>query len=71
MERVGYKITLEAARVNAGLSRLEASKRIGISVNTLASYENMKTAPTVAMLERICEVYNAPMDSISFGRMSH
>lgn len=71
MERDAYKVTLEAARVNAGLSRLEASRRIGISVNTIASYETGRTSPTVQMLKTMCRVYNAPIDSITFVNESH
>lgn len=71
MEYTEYKVSLEAARVNAGLSRLEASKLIGCSVNTIASYENGRTAPTLPTLKKMCQVYNAPIDSISFVTESH
>ena len=33
------KITLKAARVNAGLTQKEAAKKIGISYQTLSDYE--------------------------------
>ena len=71
MDLGDYKVSLEAARVNAGLSRLEASTQIGVSVNTLASYEAGKTAPTLPTLKKMCQVYKAPIDSISFVQKSH
>lgn len=71
MEIGNYKVSLEAARVNAGLSRLEASSRIGVSVTTLASYETGKTAPTLPTLKTMCQVYAVPIDSISFAQKSH
>ena len=39
------KITLAAARVNAGLSQQEAAKALGVSVATLQNYESGKTVP--------------------------
>lgn len=66
MEREDYKVTLEAARVNVGLTQIEASRAIGVSKNTLAKYEKGKTAPTIPTLKKICSVYRVPMDCISF-----
>lgn len=34
-----YRISLEAARVNAGISQKEAAKRLGINVGTLSNWE--------------------------------
>lgn len=66
MEGGVYKVTLEAARVNAGLSQAEASKRIGISRGTLIKYEKNEKSMTVDVLKRICEVYKVPLGRISF-----
>ena len=65
MENAEYKVTLEAARVNAGLSVEMASSKIGISKSTLARYEKGKTSPTMYTLLRMCKVYNVPLGSIS------
>lgn len=50
------KITLAAARVNAGLSQREAAKLLGITPGTLRNYERGKQVPgwtTVKEMERI------------------
>ena len=65
-----YKVSLSAARINAGLTQLEASKKIGISKSTLFKYESGKTFPTVPTLKRICQVYKVPIESISFAQMA-
>ncbi|MFR2614039.1 MAG: helix-turn-helix domain-containing protein, partial [Subdoligranulum sp.] len=39
------KISLAAARVNAGLNQQEAAKALGVSVATLQNYESGKTVP--------------------------
>lgn len=60
------KITMAAARVNAGLSQDQASKKLDISKETLSNYENGKTRPSWNMVKRMEEVYNFPSDFIIF-----
>ena len=60
------KITLKAARVNSNLSRLEAAKRIGVSVDTLFNWERGKTFPTVPQIAKIEQTYNVKYSDISF-----
>lgn len=61
------KITLAAARVNAGLSQDEAAKRINVSKETLSNYERGKTVPDWGTVKRIEEVYDFSSDFIIFG----
>ena len=60
------KISLKAARVNAGLSQKEAAKILGISNKTLCSWENGKTFPDQPMIEKICALYGVTYDMIDF-----
>lgn len=60
------KITLKAARVNAGYSQREAAERLGISNKTLCSWENGKTFPDQPMIEKLCELYGVTYDMIVF-----
>lgn len=62
------KITLAAARVNAGFSQVEAAKKIGVSSRTLSSWENGKTFPDAKQLMFLCSLYNWPVDGIFFDR---
>lgn len=59
-------ITLKAARVNAGLTQVEAAKALDITKGTLANYETGKTEPSLQMARRIAELYNMNMDDIIF-----
>ena len=68
MDEKSYKVSLKAARVNAGLDQAKACEQIGISKATIVSYESGKTAPTLPTLKKMCQVYDVPMDSISFTR---
>ena len=59
-------MTLAAARTNAGLSQKDAAKKLGISNTTLCAWENGKSFPKQPMIEKICELYAVPYDSINF-----
>ncbi len=58
------KISLEAARVNAGLCRAEAAKRLGIDRETLARYERGDTRPQGERLRKIAALYRFPLEYI-------
>lgn len=61
------KITLAAARVNAGLSQESAAEKLNISKETLSNYERGKSTPTWDMVRKIESVYNFSSDFIFFG----
>ncbi|MDO7281757.1 helix-turn-helix transcriptional regulator [Shouchella clausii] len=58
------KLTLAAARVNAGLKQEQAAKLIGVTPKTLGSYERGNTAIPGYRLKRAAEVYGIPEDMI-------
>jgi len=64
------KISLAAARVNAGFSQKEGAKRLGITPETLRSYEQGGTSPTMEMVEKIESIYKFPAALINFGKVS-
>lgn len=61
------RITLDAARVNAGLTQAAAAEKLGITRSTLQNYETGKTVPDWSMVKRIEEVYKFPADFIFFA----
>ena len=60
------KITLKAARVNAGLSLKEASDKLGVKEKALANYESAKTFPRVTTVKKMEELYHIQYDDIDF-----
>lgn len=60
------KMTLEAARRNAGLLQKEAAEKLGISNKTLSSWENYLSFPGADMIPKICDLYGVPYDHINF-----
>lgn len=62
------RITLEAARVNAGLLQKDVCQRLGISIPTLISWESGKTLPSVDKAQEIASLYGVHLDDINFCR---
>ncbi len=60
------KLTLKAARTNAGLSQAEASKELGIGRDTLSNWENGKSFPDAIKIKKIEEVYGIGYNDIIF-----
>ena len=58
------KVTIKAARVNAGLKQTEAAEQIGVNPVTLASWEAERTFPRTPQLLKICDVYKCTMNDI-------
>lgn len=63
-------ISLKAARVNAGLTQVDAiaeyNRRYGkkIAQSTLVSWEQEKTFPTVPQFKALCDMYGVSMADI-------
>ena len=55
------KITLKAARTNAGLSQKEAAKVIGVSNKTLHNWENGISSPDAKYIDAICDLYKVSL----------
>lgn len=61
------KITLKALRVNAGLTRKEVSKALGISERTLLEWEkpNKVKGIRIEHIIKMCEMYGCSVDDIA------
>ena len=62
-----FKITLEAARVNAGYNQKTAAKLLHVDPYTLRNWEKGKTSPTWNKVEEIEKLYNISKDNIFFN----
>ena len=61
------KSTLEAARVNSGLTQEKAAEMLGISKYTLINYETGKSYPNVPMIKKIEDLYGLEYKDIFFN----
>ncbi len=60
------KISIRAARINAGYSQKEVADRLGISNKTLGNWENGITFPPADKIPMICELYGVSYDNLNF-----
>lgn len=60
------KITLKAARVNAGIKQGDAAKLLGIVSQTLTNYESGITYPNTDIISKMENLYSVKYDDIIF-----
>lgn len=63
-----FTITIAAARVNAKKTQEDVAKALHVSKQTVGSWENGKTSPTMDQAIRFCELCDVPYDRVSFLR---
>lgn len=60
------KMTLRAARVNAGYDQKTAAKALGVSNKTLCAWEAGRTFPKADRIQTICDLYGIRFDDLIF-----
>lgn len=60
------KISLRAARINAGLSQKAAADSLGVSNKTLGNWENGITFPPANKIPAICDLYGVSYNNLNF-----
>ena len=60
------KISLRAARVNAGLTQDEVAKSVKKSKNTIVSYEKGRSVPDIETGKALARLYGMSVDDIIF-----
>ena len=58
------KITLRAARVNAGLDQADVARELGVNIATVSSWETGKTQPSLENFKKLCWLYRWSEDQI-------
>ena len=58
------KITLRAARVNAGLTAAMVGHTVGVDRRTIANWESGKTMPTIQKLNELVDLYGCTVNDI-------
>jgi len=60
------RVTLKAARINAGFTQQEAAERIGVTSDTICNWERAKSFPNALHIRQIEKVYGVPYDNLIF-----
>lgn len=58
------KISLKAARVNAGLTQAQAAAKAGKNKMTISNWENGKNPIDSFSLEKLCTIYGVTIEDI-------
>ena len=61
-----FKISLAAARINAGLTQKQVCEALNISKTTLTNYEKGRTIPNAKTSGDLAALYGIPSDYIKF-----
>lgn len=64
------QISPAAARVNAGYTQEEAAKLIGVTKQTIVSWEKGNSVPSTDKAQVMADVYQMPLQFIVFRRKS-
>lgn len=59
-----FKISLAAARVNAGLTQQKVADMMHISNRTLINWEKGNISPSYSDLQMLCDIYKVSIDFI-------
>lgn len=65
------KLTLKAARVNAGLTQKQVANKLNINYQTLGKYERDSSNISISLLRELVHLYNANSDDIFLGNTSN
>jgi len=66
-----FKISLAAARVNAGLTQNDVAKVLKVGKQTVVSWEKGKSEPKMSQSRQLSELYNMPLDYIFLPEKSN
>ena len=59
-----FKISLAAARVNAGLTQTDVAQSLHVGKQTVLNWEKGKTIPSFATLQTLADLYKISADYI-------
>lgn len=71
MRLTEFKISLAAARVNAGLTQNDVAKVLKVGKQTIVSWEKGKSEPKMSQSRQLSELYKMPLDYIFLPEKSN
>lgn len=60
------KISLAAARVNAGMTQGEVAKALNVTPNTIVNWEKGRSEPSIEQARIMGDLFKMPLDGINF-----
>jgi len=66
-----FKISLAAARVNAGLTQDDVARVLKVGKQTIVSWKKGKSEPKMSQSRQLSELYKMPLDYIFLPEKSN
>lgn len=63
-------LCIKAARINSGMTLIQAADRLGINKDTLCRLERDSTNIQILLARKMSEIYEVPEEQLFFGAMS-
>lgn len=61
------RISLKAARVDAGMTQQQVAQSLGVTKQTVGAWESGKTMPRTDKIEAVCALYGRSYDEIKWN----
>ena len=58
------RISLAAARVNAGMTQADVAKEMRVTKNTVVAWEKGASEPKMSQARQLSDLYKIPLDNI-------
>jgi DNA-binding XRE family transcriptional regulator len=65
------QLSIKAARVNANLTQRELANIVGVTTQTVNSWENGYREPKVSQAKALCDALGVQMDDIFFPKITN
>lgn len=65
------KISLKAARVNAGMTQKDVARELRVSNKTVLNWETGVAKPALATIKSLSDIYKIPMENIFLPSDTH
>ena len=65
------KISLAAARVNAGMTQDDVAREMHVTKQTIVNWERGRSEPTISQSRALSDLYKMPLDYISLPEKSN
>ena len=61
------KISLSAARINAGMTQTEAANAMNVTPQTILAWEKGRVEPRISQARKLAEIYAVPLSCLFFA----
>jgi DNA-binding XRE family transcriptional regulator len=61
---MSIKLSIRAARIDAGMTQPQAAKELGVCTSTIQNYEGGRYPPPFSAVEKMSALYGVPIENL-------